>query len=97
MGGQAKRKLNRLVRKFGWQVSEGPPLSGDGTYDNPYVWDSHHYLLGICPKCFNYERILEPWPIEDKKVERQLQREAVGSHVCGSVNEFGKRDWGRVL
>lgn len=83
MGGQAKREAKKLVETFGWQVSHG---------------DDHvTRLYGVCPLCFNYEIIDEPWPIEDKKLEEELREAAVKNHVCGPVNELGKRTWEGVL
>ncbi len=83
MGGQAKREAKKLVETFGWQVSHG---------------DDHvTRLYGVCPLCFNYEIIDEPWPIEDKKREKKLRKAVAKNHVCGPVNKAGLRDWEDVL
>lgn len=83
MGGQAKHEAKHAYKKFGWQIS----------WDEQYV--SH--LYGICPLCFNYEIIDEPWPIEDKKREKKLRKAVAKNHVCGPVNKAGLRDWEDVL
>ena len=99
MGGQAKqankpRKLKFPRRpKFLWQIESGGVLSGTGVgYGDPIIWDENWYHVAICLRCFNGQRVAQADPT-NLKLSSKFRRDAEKSHVCGPLNERGRRDY----